>query len=97
MHLRCPSHDLTGFNFFSHASQAVYHPHPNARRAPRHPRLLRCSLLPFFKLETDPANPKEALAEDYRQLNQIQGQLTLLGAGRIKTAKTYSDLNECKH
>ncbi|KAE8189422.1 hypothetical protein CF336_g5735, partial [Tilletia laevis] len=48
---------------------------------------------PSLKLETDLVNLKEALAQGYRQLKQIQGQFTLLGAGGIKTARMDSDDN----
>ncbi|CAD6893841.1 unnamed protein product, partial [Tilletia caries] len=65
-------------------------PNPHARRDTL--AWYRADLFPpSLKLETDLVNLKEALAQGYRQLKQIQGQFTLLGAGGIKTARMDSD------
>ncbi|KAE8233070.1 hypothetical protein CF326_g1897 [Tilletia indica] len=51
---------------------------------------------PSLKLETDLINLKEALAQGYRQLKQIQGQFTLVGAGGIKTARMNAEKGEAQ-
>ncbi|KAE8242253.1 hypothetical protein A4X06_0g7085, partial [Tilletia controversa] len=67
-------------------------PNPHARRDTL--AWYRADLFPpSLKLETDLVNLKEALAQGYRQLKQIQGQFTLLGAGGIKTARMDSDVS----
>ncbi|KAK0525816.1 hypothetical protein OC842_005393 [Tilletia horrida] len=59
-------------------------PNPQARRDTL--AWYRSDLFPpALKLERDLINLKEHLAQGYRQLKQIQGQFSLLGAGGIRT------------
>ncbi|KAK0548076.1 hypothetical protein OC845_003771 [Tilletia horrida] len=59
-------------------------PNPDARRETL--AWYRSDLFPpSLRLERDLVNLKDLLAQGYRQLKQIQGQFTLLGAGGIQT------------